>query len=85
MALQFPVNLILFQLAYRVLVFSVESKVAHLLEVVLFRPIAKRETLHIIQKKLNKCIVLLSVYVLGLNSSLFMKIRKKNLRTLAQS
>lgn len=53
-ALEFPVNLIRFQFAYRILVFSMESEGARLLEVTLFWPIAMRKTLHIIKNKKQK-------------------------------
>lgn len=63
------------------------------MEVGLFWPVAMRETLQIIQKrkKKKKSIVLLSVYVLSLKSSFFLRIREetnkqtKNLHALAPS
>lgn len=62
------------------------------MEVGVFWPIAMRETLQIIQKrKKKKSIVLLSVYVLSLKSSFFLRIREetnkqtKNLHALAPS
>lgn len=47
--LNFPVNLILLQLAYRIPDFSMESKGSHILGAVLFQAAEKRETLYVIK------------------------------------